>query len=221
MMHRFWYRVSGGRIGGNVGKAPVLLLTTTGRKTGKRRHDARAVPAADDDCLVVVASNAGDTKNPAWWTNLKANPDGHVLIRNESYAITARLATADERTRLWPRLVEMYPTYDDYTEAYGATRASSRRLGAQSVSILATLRAATTKQRNRDTWTTEIGGYTARAVRVRPHVSRRVRGTRSTGEPRPTSDLRAPSPTEFTRQDGQAVDRVVARSVPGTRRRRD
>jgi F420H(2)-dependent quinone reductase len=115
MMHRCVYRASGGRIGGSVGKAPVLLLTTTGRKTGKQRTTP-VLYLRDDDRFVIVASNAGDAKNPAWWANLKATPLAHVRVRSTSYQVRARQATPAERARLWPRLVDNYPTYEDYVK---------------------------------------------------------------------------------------------------------
>jgi deazaflavin-dependent oxidoreductase (nitroreductase family) len=112
-MHRFWYRLTGGRIGGKVMGAPVLLLTTTGRKTGKQRTTP-LLYLTDGDDLVVVASNAGDAKHPAWWTNLKALPKGLAQVKREKRPIVAVEAAPDDKKRLWPKLVEMYPTYDSY-----------------------------------------------------------------------------------------------------------
>ena len=73
------YRVSGGRIGGKVGRAPVLLLTTTGRERGQERT-APVVYLADGDNVVVINTNAGNAKVPAWSLNLKANPEGEVEL---------------------------------------------------------------------------------------------------------------------------------------------
>jgi deazaflavin-dependent oxidoreductase (nitroreductase family) len=108
------YRVSGGRIGGRFwGGAPVLLLTTTGRKSGHPRT-APLLYLEDGDTYVVVASKGGMSHNPLWFENLLANPRVEVEVGNRTMAMQARRASADERARLWPRLVKMYPQYDDY-----------------------------------------------------------------------------------------------------------
>ncbi len=114
-VNTFWYRVSGGAVGGKVGKAPVLLITTTGRKSGQ----ARTTPLLylrDGENVVVVASNAGDDRDPAWWRNLKHDPQATVRIKRETKSVRAELASADEKARLWPALVAMYPDYDAYTK---------------------------------------------------------------------------------------------------------
>lgn len=112
-MHVWVYRLTGGRLGGRVGRAPVLLLSTTGRRTGKVRTTP-VLYLSDGDRLVLVASNAGDAKNPAWWTNLRSTPAATVEIGRQERPVTARLATGEEKTRLWPRLVGQYATYDAY-----------------------------------------------------------------------------------------------------------
>jgi len=107
------YRLSGGRIGGKVGDGPVLLLTTTGRKSGQPRVSPLYFHR-DGDLVVVAASKGGSDKNPLWYLNLKSNPKVQVQIKKEVLDLTARDATDEERANYWPRLVEMYPTYDDY-----------------------------------------------------------------------------------------------------------
>ena len=107
------YRLSGGRLGGRVGRAPILLLHHLGRRSGK----ARVTPLLyldDADRLVIVASKAGTDPHPAWFHNLMANPATTVEVGRERRRVTARQATAEERVRLWPRLVEMYPSYATY-----------------------------------------------------------------------------------------------------------
>ena len=107
------YRLSGGRLGGRFGRAPVLLLHHVGRRSGK----ARVTPLlyfADGDRLVIVASKGGTDRHPAWFHNLMANPATAVEVRRERRRVTARQATKEERERLWPRLVEMYPAYATY-----------------------------------------------------------------------------------------------------------
>ena len=91
------YRLSGGRIGGKVGRAPVLLLTTTGRKSGQQRT-APVVYLADGESVVVINTNAGNAKVPAWSLNLKANPEAEVEVG----ASATRSAPASPRARSAP-----------------------------------------------------------------------------------------------------------------------
>jgi deazaflavin-dependent oxidoreductase (nitroreductase family) len=109
------YRLSGGRIGGKVGRAPVLLLTTTGRKSGQQRT-APVVYLADGDNVVVINTNAGNAKVPAWSLNLKANPEGEVEVGRKRYPIRARIAEGEERTDLWRKHNEQYAGFDDYQD---------------------------------------------------------------------------------------------------------
>jgi F420H(2)-dependent quinone reductase len=109
----FVYRLSGGRIGGRMGKAPILILHHRGRKTGKER----ATPVlylADGDDLVVVGSKGGTDKDPHWFRNLVAGGETEVEIGRERRRVRPRLTEPEERERLWPRLVEMYPAYAEY-----------------------------------------------------------------------------------------------------------
>jgi F420H(2)-dependent quinone reductase len=107
------YRASGGRIGGKVGRAPVLLLTTTGRKSGQQRT-APVVYLADGDNVVVINTNAGNAKVPAWSLNLAANPEGEVEVGRRRYPVRARVAEGEERADLWRRHNEQYAGFDDY-----------------------------------------------------------------------------------------------------------
>jgi len=107
------YRLSGGRIGGRVAKAPVLLLTTTGRKSGQLRT-APVVYLADGENLVVIGSNAGHSRTPAWSLNLKANPDAEVEVRRERRPVRARVVEGDERAELWRKHNEQYSGFDEY-----------------------------------------------------------------------------------------------------------
>jgi deazaflavin-dependent oxidoreductase (nitroreductase family) len=108
------YRLSGGKIGGRwLRGAPVMLLTTIGRKSGT----PRTVPVLylrDGENVVVVASKAGMSRHPVWYLNLEADPNVEIEIREEKREMTARRATGEEKTALWPRLVEMYRDFDDY-----------------------------------------------------------------------------------------------------------
>ena len=107
------YRLSRGRIGGKVGRAPVLLLTTTGRRSGEPRT-APVVYASDGQRLVVIGSNAGNARAPAWSLNLKANPDAEVEIGRERRSVRARVAEGDERAQLWRLMNDQYHGFDDY-----------------------------------------------------------------------------------------------------------
>lgn len=109
------YRLSGGRVGGKVGRAPVLLLTTTGRKSGEPRT-APVVYLADGDNAVVINTNAGNAKVPAWSLNLKADPDAEIEIGRRRIAVRARVAEGEERADLWRRHNEQYAGFDDYQE---------------------------------------------------------------------------------------------------------
>lgn len=109
----FLYRLSGGRLMGKMGAAPILLLTTTGRKSGR----IRTVPllhVKERQSFAVVASSGGAPKHPAWYLNLEANPKVELQVGRERFAALARRATAEEKARLWPSLVAIYPRYEDY-----------------------------------------------------------------------------------------------------------
>ena len=112
-IHTFLYRCSGGTIGGRFGKSPVLLLITTGRKTGKRRTTP-LLYLKDGNNLVLVASYGGAPMHPHWWLNLQARPQTEVEIGRQKIAVLARQANPEERKRLWPLLVAMYADYDTY-----------------------------------------------------------------------------------------------------------
>lgn len=107
------YRLSGGRVGGKLGKAPILLLTTTGRKSGQPRT-APVLYLADGDRFVVINTNAGNDKTPAWSLNLRANPEAEVEIGRRRVAVRSRLAEGEERADLWRRSMEQYEGWDFY-----------------------------------------------------------------------------------------------------------
>jgi F420H(2)-dependent quinone reductase len=107
------YRLTGGRLGGRLGGAPVLLLHHVGRRSGRARV-APLLYLADADRLVIVASKGGTDRHPAWFHNLMAKPDATVEVGRDRRRVTARQAIQEERVRLWPRLVAMYPPYATY-----------------------------------------------------------------------------------------------------------
>ncbi|RMF24988.1 MAG: nitroreductase family deazaflavin-dependent oxidoreductase [Deltaproteobacteria bacterium] len=108
------YRATKGRVWGKwLHGAPVMLLTTIGRKSGQ----PRTVPLLylrDGDDIVCVASKGGMSKHPLWYRNLEANPDCEVEIGGERMSMRARRASDEEKAALWPRLVAMYKDFDDY-----------------------------------------------------------------------------------------------------------
>lgn len=107
------YRLSGGRLGGHIADAPVLLLTTTGRRSGQPRT-APVVYLADRENLVVIGSNAGHNRTPAWSLNLQANPEAEVEVGRERRKVRARVAADEERAELWRRHNEQYSGFDEY-----------------------------------------------------------------------------------------------------------
>ena len=112
-MHVRAYRATGGRVGRNYKGAPVALVDHVGRKSGKHRTSP-LIYMADGDNVVIVASFGGATRDPVWWPNLKANPRTTVQIGAERRDVVARQATAEEKQRLWPKLVALYAPYEDY-----------------------------------------------------------------------------------------------------------
>jgi deazaflavin-dependent oxidoreductase (nitroreductase family) len=107
-------RFTGGRFG-KVGPMDALLLTTTGRKSGERR-DVALNYLPEGESHVVVASYAGEDRDPAWWRNLKANPDAELRVGGRRIGVRAREAEGPERERLWARLVATDPAYAEYQE---------------------------------------------------------------------------------------------------------
>jgi deazaflavin-dependent oxidoreductase (nitroreductase family) len=113
------YRATNGRVGHKVPGVPtMLLLDHVGAKTGKRRA-AALVYVRDGPNLVLVASKGGYPKHPAWFHNLQAHPDVTVQIGSERRDVHARLASPEERGRLWPKAVEAWPGYRAYQERTG------------------------------------------------------------------------------------------------------
>jgi F420H(2)-dependent quinone reductase len=112
-VHSGVYRATGGKLFGRMGKSPILLLNTTGRKSGKRRTSP-LLYVMDGDDFVIIASKGGAPTHPAWYLNLKADPDASVEVGDREVRVRAEEADPEEKVRLWQKMVEMYPTYDDY-----------------------------------------------------------------------------------------------------------
>lgn len=112
-VHRTLYRASGGRIGGSAWGLPIVLLTTTGRHSGKQRTTPLcALPHADD--YVVVGSFGGMDRHPAWWLNLEARPHAALQVGRRQVGVTARRASPEERAPLWAELTARAPGYLAY-----------------------------------------------------------------------------------------------------------
>ncbi len=113
-LHTFVYRATGGRIGHSApGMPTILLLDHVGAKSGTKRTSP-LLYFRDGDNVVIVASKGGFPKHPAWYHNLIANPDTRVQIGSERRLVHARVATPEERQRLWPVALKMYRGYDEY-----------------------------------------------------------------------------------------------------------
>jgi F420H(2)-dependent quinone reductase len=112
--HAAVYRASGGLIGHRFpGAPPTLLLDHVGAKSRTKRTSPLTY-TSDGDNLVLVASKGGHPKNPAWYHNLRAHPDTTVQVGRARRPVHARVATPEERRRLWPKVVETYSGYADY-----------------------------------------------------------------------------------------------------------
>ena len=108
------FRVSGGRLGNRFLRgAPVLLLTTTGAKSGQRRTTP-LIYLEEGENVVLVASKGGMSHHPAWYHNLVKHPEAEVQIGSRVQPMVARRASDAEKAALWPRLVGIYRDYDDY-----------------------------------------------------------------------------------------------------------
>lgn len=113
--HAWLMRRTRGRIGKRFLGADVLVLRTTGRKSGQPRESPMFYLALDGGRgFAVVASNAASPKPPAWWLNLQAKPEAEAFVEDKSHQVRARRATDEEREELWPRFVAMYRGYDHY-----------------------------------------------------------------------------------------------------------
>ena len=115
-MHRIIYRFSGGRLLGNAFGMPVLELETIGRKSGTARTTMLTAPIHDDERIVLVASYGGDDRHPAWFLNLRDNPAVKVTLEGQTHAMTARVATAEEKAELWPQITASYKGYAGYQD---------------------------------------------------------------------------------------------------------
>jgi deazaflavin-dependent oxidoreductase (nitroreductase family) len=115
-LHARLYRLSGGRFLPRwFAGAPVMVLETVGRRSGRKR----ATPVLylrDAEAFVVLAANAGADRTPAWWLNLREAGVGEALVGSRRIRVQARLLTGSERDRVWRAFITMYPQAEHYTE---------------------------------------------------------------------------------------------------------
>ncbi len=108
------FRANGGKVGGQFEGAPLLLLHTTGAKSGTERIAPVMYQDVDGGAYAVFASKAGAPTNPDWYHNLRANPSATIEVGTETVPVQARIAEGDERNRIWERQKQMYPGFADY-----------------------------------------------------------------------------------------------------------
>ncbi len=112
-VHTALYKATGGLIGRRLVRNDMCLLTTTGRRTGKR-HTVPLLYLRDGDSVVVIASYGGRRQHPEWYQNLMAEPAAELQILDNRLQVTARTADAAERAQWWPRIVTAYSDYALY-----------------------------------------------------------------------------------------------------------
>ncbi|MFL0179950.1 MULTISPECIES: nitroreductase family deazaflavin-dependent oxidoreductase [unclassified Mycobacterium] len=109
------FRSSGGKLGGRFEGAPVLLLTTTGAKSGQQRTSPMMY-LPEGDRIIVFASNEGKDNHPSWYHNLRANPSATVELGTDTFAVTATEITGAEHDRLYGIQAQRYPGFATYRE---------------------------------------------------------------------------------------------------------
>ena len=111
--HTREYVESDGKKGHKWRGVHTLVLTTTGRRTGDKRRNA-LIYGTDGDDYLVVASKGGHKNHPLWYLNLVADPDVQVQVLAERFKAKARVASPEEKKRLWPKMTKIWPEYDKY-----------------------------------------------------------------------------------------------------------
>lgn len=113
--HRLMISATGGRLGHDAMGMPVLELTTIGRKTGQARSVMLTAPLQEGETYIVVASRGGDDTHPAWFLNLRDEPDVEVAVKGgPRLPMRARVADPETRARMWPTIAERYKNYAGY-----------------------------------------------------------------------------------------------------------
>ena len=103
---------------GGPGVLPTLLLTATGRKSGKQISLPLIYKEIDGD-FIIIASKGGAKSHPAWYLNLEARPECEIQVAGRHFHTTMRVAKGDERNEKWAQMAEVYPPYDSYQETAG------------------------------------------------------------------------------------------------------
>ncbi len=113
VVHTSLYKMSGGRLARNMRGSEVVLLTTTGRKSGKQRTSP-LFGLADGDNWTLIASQGGHHEHPNWYLNLRDNPEVELQVGSKTMRMRAETAEGGERDRLWSKMGLMYDGYNDY-----------------------------------------------------------------------------------------------------------
>jgi deazaflavin-dependent oxidoreductase (nitroreductase family) len=114
-LHAWLSKLAGGKLEYAFGRAPFMMLTTKGRKTGRSRTTP-VLYLQDGPDLIVVASFGGNDMHPAWYLNLEECPEAEILINGERGRVVARRVSPEEKKVIWQRLVKMYPNFDIYQQ---------------------------------------------------------------------------------------------------------
>ena len=113
------FRANDGQVGGTFAGLPLVLVHHTGAKSGKEYVNPLAYQRIDDDTVAVFASKGGAPTNPDWYHNLVANPSTRIEIGGDAYDVTARVADADERSRIWEAQKQAFPNFAEYEQTAG------------------------------------------------------------------------------------------------------
>ena len=112
-IHTQLFRRTGGKVGGKFRGAEMMLLTTTGRRSGEPRTTP-LMCIRDGERFLAIASYGGDDRDPQWFKNLEANPQATIQVSGETIPVTASVASAGEKATLWPKAVAAYQGYEGY-----------------------------------------------------------------------------------------------------------
>lgn len=113
------FRANGGKVGGGFEGAPMVLVHSTGAKSGEERVTPLVYQQLEGDAIAVFGSAAGSTKHPAWIHNLRANPETTIEVGTETVPVRAREAEGAEREAIWSRQKELMPGFADYESTAG------------------------------------------------------------------------------------------------------
>ncbi len=114
-LHEWLWKLSGGKLGNGFGRAPFMMLTTRGRRTGLPRTTP-VLYLQDGADFIVVASFGGNDMHPAWYLNLESYPEAEVLVNGARRRVLAHRISAEEKNRIWLRLVKIYPNFAIYQQ---------------------------------------------------------------------------------------------------------